>query len=107
MRLGAIFSPIHEMSRHAIHTTEVLEASIDTLSEMQQRRTAVYERMSNDPDETYWDQATDYAQFQLSLFKNLKLRSQSNQERLKDEIGLVCRCPLRGWYIFSWAGTYT
>jgi hypothetical protein len=98
MRLGAIFGPIHEMSRHAIHTTEVLEASIDTLSEMQQRRTAVYERMSNDLDETYRDQATDYGQFQVSMFKSMKLRSQSNQERLKDEIGLVSQCLARGWW---------
>ena len=90
MRTGAIFGPIHEMSRHAIHTSEVLEASIDTLKEMQHCRIAIHHRLHPDLGETYREQAKDYAQFQISLVKALKLRSDSNQERLKNEVNLVC-----------------
>ncbi|KAL1843474.1 hypothetical protein VTJ49DRAFT_1345 [Mycothermus thermophilus] len=89
LRLGAIFNPIHEMNRHAIHTTEVLEASIDTLTALQERRAAVHERLGDRLGEEYRERARDYGEFQLSLVKNLKLRSQSNQERLKDEIDLA------------------
>jgi Mg2+ and Co2+ transporter CorA len=89
MRTGAIFGPIHEMSRHAIHASEILEASIDTLKEMQHCRTAIQQRLHPDLGETYREQAKDYAQFQISLIKALKLRSDSNQERLKNEINLA------------------
>ncbi|KAK4041445.1 hypothetical protein C8A01DRAFT_45405 [Parachaetomium inaequale] len=89
MRTGAIFGPIHEMSRHAIHTSEILEAAIDTIKEMQHSRTAIHKRLIDDLGETYREQAKDYAQFQLSLLKCLKLRSDSNQERLKNEINLA------------------
>ncbi|EAQ93092.1 hypothetical protein CHGG_01327 [Chaetomium globosum CBS 148.51] len=89
MRTGAIFGPIHEMSRHAIHTSEILEASIDTLKEMQHCRIAIHHRLHPDLGETYREQAKDYAQFQISLVKALKLRSDSNQERLKNEVNLV------------------
>jgi HSP90 family molecular chaperone len=89
MRTGAIFGPIHEISRHAIHTSEILEAAIDTIKEMQDSRTAIQKRLLDDLGETYREQAKDYAQFQLSLLKCLKLRSDSNQERLKNEINLV------------------
>lgn len=89
MRTGAIFGPIHEVSRHAIHTAEILEATIDTVKELQQRQTELHERLRDDLDETYREQAKDYAHFQISLLKSLKLRSDSNQERLKNEIDLV------------------
>ncbi|KAL2132605.1 hypothetical protein VTI74DRAFT_3595 [Chaetomium olivicolor] len=89
MRTGAIFGPIHEMSRHAIHTSEILDAAIDTLKEIQQCRTAIHQRLREGLSETYREQAKDYAQFQISLLKNLKLRADSNEERLKNEINLA------------------
>lgn len=89
MRAGAIFGPIHEVSRHAIHTAEILEATIDNVKEMQHRQTAIHDTLCSHLDETYREQAKDYAQFQISLLKGLKLRSDSNQERLKNEINLV------------------
>ncbi|KAK4129170.1 hypothetical protein N657DRAFT_676831 [Parathielavia appendiculata] len=89
MRTGAIFGPIHEVSRHAIHTSEILEAAIDTITEMKQRQEAVQQRLHVDLGETYREQAKDYAQFQISALKNLKLRSDSNEERLKNEIDLA------------------
>ena len=87
-----MFSASHEMSRHAIHVAEVLEATIDTVRELQHRQTTVHEILWNGLDETYTEQARHYVQFQISLLKNLKLRSNSNQARLKNEIDLVCIC---------------
>lgn len=100
MRIGAIFGPIHEISRHAIHTAEILEASIDTIKEMHNRQTAVHEKLGDELSDTYKDQARDYTQFQISLLKSLKLRSDSNQERLKSEINLVRvdRCNSRSFH---------
>ena len=95
MRIGSSFGIMHEISRHAIHTAEILQAAADTLKEMQRCRAAVYDRLLNDPGETYKEQAKDYAQFQISLLKNLKLRSDSNQERLQNEVNLV-----RDYYYF-------
>lgn len=90
MGTSSIFGPIHEMSRHAIHTSEVLEATIDTLKEMQQCQIAIQGKLAEDLGETYREQAKDHAQFQISMAKNLKLRSDSNHKRLENEINLVC-----------------
>ncbi|VBB72038.1 Putative protein of unknown function [Podospora comata] len=105
MRTGAIFSEVHEMSRHAIHSSEVLEATIDTLKDLQRCRMMIHDSFPSRPPpmaaatsasreattptyltQTYKDQAIQYAQFQISLLKNLKLRADSNRERLKNEI---------------------
>ncbi len=91
MRTGAIFSAIHEVHRHAIHTSDSLQATVETLSEMQRRRVEIHNRLPHDLGETYREQAKDYAQFQISMFKSLKLRSDSIRERLKNEITLVSR----------------
>ncbi len=80
------------MSRHAIHAAETLEATIDTVKGIQQRQTTVHQILCSNLGETYTEQARDYVQFQISLLKNLKLRSDSNQERLKNEISLVRSC---------------
>jgi hypothetical protein len=92
MGTSAIFGTSHEMSRHAIHVAEVLDATIGTVKEMQQRQTAIHRILVSTLGETYKEQAQDYVQFQISLLKNLKLRSDSNQARLKNEIDLVSRC---------------
>ncbi|KAK0748327.1 hypothetical protein B0T21DRAFT_356331 [Apiosordaria backusii] len=102
MRTGAIFSEVHEMSRHAIHSSETLEAAIDTLKELQRCRAMAHDSFPSRPPsatvaaddttattsltQTYKHQAHQHAQFQISLLKNLKLRADSNRERLKNEI---------------------
>jgi len=89
MRIGSIFGPIHEMSRHAIHKSEVLEATIDTLKDMQECRTVIQGRLREDLGKTYREQSKDHAQFQISLVRSLKLRSDSNHKRLENEINLA------------------
>lgn len=98
MRVGAVFGPIHEVSRHAIHTSEILAATIETLTEIRRCQTSIHEKMRDELGESYRAQAKDYTQFQLSLLKSLKLRADSNQERLKNEINLVSEDgPLSPW----------
>jgi hypothetical protein len=57
--------------------------------------------LAQDLEETYRRQADDYALFQLSLLKNLKLRSDSNRARLADEIHSV-RETLGFWVFGTW-----
>jgi len=87
--MGAIFEEIHDISRHAIHSSEILEAGVDTLKELKHCQVAVHEKMSQILGKTYIQQAREYTQFQISLLKNLKLRADSNRERLKNEVNLV------------------
>ncbi|KAK4462990.1 hypothetical protein QBC42DRAFT_266827 [Cladorrhinum samala] len=89
MRMGAIFEEIHDISRHAIHSSEILEAGVDTLKELKHCQVAVHEKMSQILGKTYIQQAREYTQFQISLLKNLKLRADSNRERLKNEVNLA------------------
>ncbi|KAK4139474.1 uncharacterized protein C8A04DRAFT_33030 [Dichotomopilus funicola] len=85
---GEVFEPTHEYSRHAIHVSEVLDSVVETLTEMQRCRTEIHKRLS-DLDQPYKEEAMEYAQFQMSLMKNLKRRSDSNRARLVDEINLA------------------
>lgn len=78
-----------ELSRHSIHVDEALEATADIVGEIQQRQTAVHEILCRELGEAYTEQARDYIRFQISLLKNLKLRSNSNKERLRNEVNLV------------------
>ncbi|KAK4231145.1 hypothetical protein QBC38DRAFT_451522 [Podospora fimiseda] len=89
MRTGEIFGAIHEISRHAIHSSEVLEAGVDTLKELHRCQIAVHNKIADELKETYTQQAREYTEFQITLLKNLKLRADSNRERLKNEINLA------------------
>ncbi|RYP36265.1 hypothetical protein DL767_003418 [Monosporascus sp. MG133] len=84
---GQRFDEMHEMARHGIHVSEVLEASIQTLEAMQSYQAAIHnETMLS---ECYRRQANEYAKFQLQCLRSLKLRSQSNDKRLENEINLA------------------
>ncbi|KAL2154651.1 hypothetical protein VTH82DRAFT_3327 [Thermothelomyces myriococcoides] len=86
---GPIFGPTHELSRHTLHLSEVLEATLETLTTMQACQAAVRGKLKEDLGETYREQAQSYVQFQISLMKSLKLRSDSNHRRLENEIDLI------------------
>lgn len=83
-----MFIPTHEFSRHAIHVSEVLQATSGTIMEMDRCRAEIYENLP-DLGDTYKCQAKEYARFQISLLKSLKLRSDANQARLASEINFV------------------
>ncbi|KAK0624592.1 hypothetical protein B0T17DRAFT_557496 [Bombardia bombarda] len=88
-RIGAAFAPVHELSRHATHTSEVLEGAIETLGQILRMQTNIHKSIEGGLGKTYEQQAQEYVRFQISLVKNLKLRSDSTVERLKNEVGLA------------------
>jgi hypothetical protein len=84
---------MHEISRHATHVTEVLSVTIETMKEIQRQQKVIYESLSSDLAKPYQEQAQEYMSFQLQMLKSLKLRSESNHDRLKSEITLVIKSP--------------
>lgn len=92
------FGEMHEASRHAIHVTEVLSATIETVEKIQQQQKVIYESLPSDPGKTYRTQAQDYVSFQLEMLKSLKLRSCSNHERMKGEVTLVRKSLDRSYH---------
>lgn len=87
---------MHDISRHAIHTSEILSATIKTFEEMLKSQTKVYNESPDAYDKTYQEQAKEYMKFQIQVVKSLKLRSDSNQQRLENEVNLVLKKYLTG-----------
>ena len=80
---------MHEISRHAIHVSEVLSVTIETLQKMEEQQKAIYNDLSPPLKKTDREQAQQYMSFQIQMVKSLSLRSNSNLERLKGEVALV------------------
>jgi len=76
------------MARHAIHVSEVLNVTIQTMEGLQRHQTAIHESLFPDL-KNYTEYAKDYTSFQLQSLKSLKLRSDSNLDRLRNEITLA------------------
>ena len=79
---------MHEVSRHAVHVSEILAVTIDTLEVLRRQQKAIYESIPS-LRRTYREQAYEYTSFQQHMLKCLIRRSESNYERLKSEITLV------------------
>jgi hypothetical protein len=86
---------MRETSRHAIHTSEILAATIETMTELQRYQIYIHESLSDGLEKHYKEQAKAYTDFQIQFMKSLKLRSESNQKRLENEINLVLNHPLQ------------
>jgi hypothetical protein len=85
------FLMMHEAARHAIHSFETLSVTVDTMEAMQ--RHVVYlagkskQKSRNEPDAV--SKVRTHIAFQAGMLRNMLLRSQSNKERLQNEIALV------------------
>ena len=82
---------MHNLSRHAIHVLEVLTVTLETMESIQREQKEIYESLENDLGKTYCRQAQEYTSFQLQMVRSLKQRSDSNYQRLKNEITLVIK----------------
>ncbi|KAF1963803.1 hypothetical protein CC80DRAFT_358848, partial [Byssothecium circinans] len=85
------FLMLHEMARHAIHSFETLSVSVETLEAMQQQAINLptkNKRGSGELMEASY-QVRVHMESQIRMLRNLFLRSQSNKERLQNEIALV------------------
>lgn len=88
------FGTLHEISRHAIHVSEILSVTIETLRRLQSQQKVVYKHLPKGfLVRTYKEQAQEYLGFQLQLIESLKARSVANHDRLKNEIELVIILP--------------
>lgn len=82
---------MHETARHAIHSFETLSVSAETMEAMQQQvidLSATRKREGSGHTEASHQVQTHIA-FQIRMLRSLFLRSQSNKERLQNEIALV------------------
>jgi hypothetical protein len=84
-----VFGDMHDVSRHAIHVSEVLQATVESMIQMQQYRKDIYETLPIDLGTEYKKQATSHMDFQIQLVRSLKLRADSSDKRLEHEVGLV------------------
>lgn len=98
-----LFGQIHDHARHAYHSSEVLEAAIQTVEQLGRYQREIHEGIGQGQQQlrpaqgqaltglslTYRSQSQEYTQFQISLVKSLKLRSDSSLQRLKNEVGLA------------------
>ena len=82
---------MHETARHAIHSLETLSVSAETVEAMQQQvinlSTTPKREGSGHAEASH--QIQTHIASQIRMFRNLFLRSQSNKERLQNEIALV------------------
>ncbi|KAF1813278.1 hypothetical protein P152DRAFT_434213 [Eremomyces bilateralis CBS 781.70] len=83
------FSVLHELARHAIHSSETL--SVTTLSLQTLRTHQRHYRRNSTVVKGTTQIPTVVAEmdFQLQMLENLKLRSDANEARLKNEITLA------------------
>ncbi|KAK2731030.1 hypothetical protein FQN57_003711 [Myotisia sp. PD_48] len=82
------FEDMHEVSRHAIHTTEVLSVTLNTLERFRGHQKLVYELQGTELGLNFRMQAQENTSFLLELLKAFKLRSESIHARLQNEITL-------------------
>ncbi|KAH7028036.1 uncharacterized protein B0I36DRAFT_328494 [Microdochium trichocladiopsis] len=85
--VGKRFETMHEIGRHGIHMSEVLEVSANTINSLLEYQKTVYKKTTLSQE--YTMQAEEYMKFQLTAIKSLKLRSASNDKRLENEIALA------------------
>jgi hypothetical protein len=82
---------MHEMARHAIHSSETLSMSIETVEAMQQQ--IIDLSTTQNPGGSGRVEASRQIRMnvecQIRMLRSLLLRSQSNKERLQNEIALV------------------
>jgi hypothetical protein len=90
--MDANFFALHEISRHAIHSTETLTVASQSMEALGNRQHEVFESLmsSSKLNGAYCSEAEQHTQFHAQLLRNFRLRSQANQERLQNEIVLVC-----------------
>jgi hypothetical protein len=82
---------MHEMARHAIHSSETLNVSVEITETMQQQVIHLSTTRTRDSSDraTALHQIRTHIDSQIRMLRSLSLRSQSNKERLQNEIALV------------------
>jgi hypothetical protein len=82
---------LHETGRHAIHSCETLSVTVETINALQ-KQASILSQMRAARVKSATDafiQIKDHMESQMRTLQSLLLRSQSNKERLQNEISLV------------------
>lgn len=89
------FVLLHEAARHAAHCFETLGVSLETFDALQQQALEVpsMETQQDESNIRASKQIQMHMGAQLRMTRNLLARSQSNKDRLQNEIALVRRRP--------------
>ncbi|KAF2196854.1 hypothetical protein GQ43DRAFT_235184 [Delitschia confertaspora ATCC 74209] len=83
------FLVLHDAARHAIHSFETLSVSMEAFGAMQQQLQDLSKSPRNgEPTEASY-RIRVYIDSQIRMLRNLLLRSQSNKERMQNEIALA------------------
>jgi hypothetical protein len=82
---------MHEIARHAIHSSETLEMSMEVLSQMiQEHRTWFNDNAAKSVSKAVsLEPIRKSLQYQKTILKCLHLRAKAIEERLRNEINLV------------------
>jgi len=82
---------LHDIARHAIHSTETLGVASNTINSILRQHELLLKKQRQHPTEhikTQW-QTRQYLQFQSQMFASLRARSEANELRVRNEVNLV------------------
>ena len=81
------YAEMHEMARHVIHSTEMLEMALEVVAAMIKEHSQFF---SDNPSAVvYSKQSGNDLRYQSTILKCIHLRSKALKERLNNEINLV------------------
>jgi hypothetical protein len=82
---------MHEIARHAIHSSETLAMAVETMNSLIQEHEIFFKEQASFPTEAIRKSKQTSRAFrsQLTLFKGFHLRSKTLEERLRNETNLV------------------
>jgi hypothetical protein len=82
---------MHELARHAIHSSETLAMAIETIGNLVQEHEIFFEENPSlsQGSTTLSNQTRRTLRLQITMLKCLHLRSKALEERLRNEINLV------------------
>lgn len=82
---------MHEIARHLIHSTEIMEAMIDSFTSIQTAHEELFAELGFETEvsRAAYKQTKRSLAYQLQLFKGLRLRSIAFEKRLTNKINLV------------------
>jgi hypothetical protein len=84
------FPFLHDLARHAIHSSETLDVAVDILTNMmRQHELLTHTVNSNGAAEATASRVKQHLCFQAHMLRSLRSRSVAIEHRLRNEINLV------------------
>ena len=89
---GANYTSLHNLARHATHSSETLDVAAESLASIIGQHDVFSQSGWSCPglDAVTLCQTRQHLGFQMQVLRSLKARSKANESRLRNEIDLVC-----------------